>query len=137
MVRGSPPHSRGRLFGGIKTAVEVGLTPAFAGKTLGDWCRSFRPQAHPRIRGEDKHICWAYRREQGSPPHSRGRHFRIGVLGVLVGLTPAFAGKTRCRILDECHNRAHPRIRGEDYLWATAESEAETTGENEATFVVV
>ena len=112
---GSPPHSRGRPSHVGQSYSGNGLTPAFAGKTPYRHIRRRRDRAHPRIRGEDFPNSFCRERFQGSPPHSRGRPYRRRYMNCAPGLTPAFAGKTRCMRLCRHTMRAHPRIRGEDF----------------------
>ena len=50
---GSPPHSRGRLAVKASDQITIGLTPAFAGKTVWRGALFCVFGAHPRIRGED------------------------------------------------------------------------------------
>ena len=91
-----------------------GLTPAFAGKTACPVLCLLRRGAHPRIRGEDIHHAAATGSYRGSPPHSRGRLAVASDVDQLVGLTPAFAGKTYHPSHYTGFGGAHPRIRGED-----------------------
>ena len=52
----------------------------------------------------------------GSPPHARGRRFRMGRGTFPRGITPACAGKT-CRLGRRGTGRPdHPRMRGEDLI---------------------
>ena len=70
--RGSPPHTRGILFGGRNPAFFCGITPAYAGNTQMGIYLSRLCQDHPRIRGEYEKQR-SYRQYQpGSPPHTRG-----------------------------------------------------------------
>ena len=111
---GSPPHSRGRRGLEAGAGVCVGLTPAFAGKTLAEAGLPEHEWAHPRIRGEDAPFACDGREKLGSPPHSRGRRPCARPPCRRRGLTPAFAGKTARKSRLACGRRAHPRIRGED-----------------------
>lgn len=52
---------------------------------------------HPRVGGEK--LCSSLMRAlwSGSPPHGRGKGIVNGRAGLLVGITPALAGKSLCR----------------------------------------
>ena len=68
---------------------------------------------HPRICGE-KEVCEYGEVEiQGSPPHMRGKECWHLVKVRLIGITPAYAGKSFYKAHpSECH-WDHPRICGE------------------------
>ena len=51
-------------------------------------------EAHPRIRGEYLISYGTIDTQSGSPPHSRGIPLTALSVGMLIGLTPAFAGNT-------------------------------------------
>ena len=73
LLKGSPPHMRGKdLIFEIVHRV-LGITPAYAGKRCGRASATRSTRDHPRICGEkiapDKEIA----REWGSPPHMRGK----------------------------------------------------------------
>ena len=52
-IHGSPPHARGRHSGCRSGRVRTGITPACAGKTVGNAGVFYRLPDHPRMRGED------------------------------------------------------------------------------------
>ena len=71
-------------------------------------------EVHPRIRGEDRGRGRGCLRDQGSPPHTRGRWEFCQKRFSFTRFTPAYAGKiSGCRC-PPCRARVHPRIRGED-----------------------
>ena len=114
VIRGSPPHARGRL--GVK--VDAGricwITPACAGKTGGlsgpfNLCKD-----HPRMRGEDELWIATMRGRGGSPPHARGRLVRSPDPNLPDRITPACAGKTASEAASLHGWLDHPRMRGED-----------------------
>ena len=92
--RGSPPHARGRplTFGNMR--LDLGITPACAGKTM------------VKVR-----CVW---RPSGSPPHARGRPPDWVEPLAYSRITPACAGKTVMPNLAQHNTRDHPRMRGED-----------------------
>ena len=92
-TKGSPPRMRGKAQHPLFDTLDVGITPACAGKR----CRSpaFRsmPWDHPRMCGEKVPITCVPKYALGSPPHVRGKAFRVGLAGRILGITPAHAGK--------------------------------------------
>ena len=119
---GSPPRMRGKVpLGGGEVGPD-GITPAYAGKR---WCISdggYGPQDHPRVCGEKSQELLKAARQAGSPPRMRGKAPLHRELELLVGITPAYAGKS---VLHRCRQPAlwdHPRVCGEklygrrDYL---------------------
>ena len=74
---GSPPHARGRLPVVLCGWGAGGITPACAGKTTSAESSIWADADHPRMRGEDvRQIQWGGK-QNGSPPHARGRHLRV------------------------------------------------------------
>ena len=51
-TRGSPPHARGKVFQTRHHVINVGITPARAGKSKSGWSRKGSFEDHPRTRGE-------------------------------------------------------------------------------------
>ena len=95
IAEGSPPHARGRpSFGGMSRFC-TGITPACAGKTSMSDAPVKISGDHPRMRGEDLKPAGQMIIEGGSPPHARGRLGMMFLAGVVRGITPACAGKTR------------------------------------------
>ena len=114
VCRGSSPLMRGKRLVGTLFQERVGLIPAHAGKTL----RGSRPlagsRAHPHARGENMRQSARVSFFPGSSPLMRGKIALLGVVLRSVGLIPAHARKTECK-LDGCSAcRAHPRSRGEN-----------------------
>ena len=115
-VVGSPPHARGRRDAIYYSDPITGITPACAGKTGVEVIPNVVRKDHPRMRGEDSPAGFAKSLGNGSPPHARGRH-GVGLpAGVVVGITPACAGKTRIPASAPPRRTHHPRMRGEDSL---------------------
>ena len=93
-TRPSPPHARGRRMRQIDAQMDVGITPACAGKTISETEPTARRSDHPRMRGEDPFIgAWFYG-DGGSPPHARGRPSSLLPTPTANRITPACAGKT-------------------------------------------
>ena len=113
-VKGSPPRMRGRRSSKRGTPHDHRLTPAYAGKTPRRALPASACRAHPRVCGEDPPSSPSRTGATGSPPRMRGRlAWRKGDVAD-VGLTPAYAGKTRSRASRRRVGRAHPRVCGED-----------------------
>ena len=114
LLRGSPPHTRGRS-ADIEDGYSVQrFTPAYAGKIRQNQPGICRRQVHPRIRGEDYAADRKGSPETGSPPHTRGRFLTVMHRAERLGFTPAYAGKIACNRKCTARPRVHPRIRGED-----------------------
>ena len=92
-LRGSPPHTRGRLEPLQNQAQKLGFTPAYAGKISRNYQSTCKNRVHPRIRGEDAFIITADDGYVGSPPHTRGRSRFTSNLYCRSRFTPAYAGK--------------------------------------------
>ena len=117
-VLGSPPRGRGKVGAALLHPLAVGITPAWAGKSLGLVRVTLRDRDHPRIGGEK-----AYRQTVpglglGSPPRRRGKGQALLADDFGVGSTPAQAGKSSARFPHRTSARDHPRIGGEKRLTA-------------------
>ena len=112
--QGSSPRGRGKLAGTGALTEDLGLIPAWAGKT--DWGQGHLAgcKAHPRVGGENRYQCFREYPFLGSSPRGRGkqRWFHSPALGP--GLIPAWAGKTRRGGLHLRGAGAHPRVGGEN-----------------------
>lgn len=92
---GSPPHVRGRAKCQLFLLDMGGITPACAGKSLRLCISQSLGQDHPRMCGEERTLLSTTKTPSGSPPHVRGRDLVGEHVGVVVGITPARAGKRR------------------------------------------
>ena len=70
--------------------------------------------AHPRSRGENNGPVPLPSPPLGSSPLMRGKRRRLQVAGIVPGLIPTHAGKTRGRRRRSCRGWTHPRLRGEN-----------------------
>ena len=111
---GSSPLTRGgRVVPGKKTP-QIGLIPAYAGRTTGrEDCGPWE-EAHPRLRGADNRPDILDPENQGSSPLTRGGLGAIGYFVTALGLIPAYAGRTGAPSKSARVTRAHPRLRGAD-----------------------
>ena len=112
-VSGSPPRMRGKGERPEEGRGQVGITPAYAGKSNKSICCTTNQKDHPRVCGEKPAYYKALCLGRGSPPRMRGK----GILPPLafghVGITPAYAGKRPCAALNRKPCRDHPRVCGE------------------------
>ena len=111
--QGSPPHTRGTLYGKSSTGETDRITPAYTGNTLYHQSCLICQQDHPRIHGE--HIVTALQQPNctGSPPHTRGTPFEHKRRIFFDGITPAYTGNTGRSSTPSKRHRDHPRIHGE------------------------
>ena len=89
------------------------VSPAYAGKSLMTRLFSNRNWDHPRICGEKLLLSPVSRARSGSPPRMRGKGNSLGFSGVIVGITPAYAGKSHSLSGFSASIWDHPRVCGE------------------------
>ena len=94
LVMGSPPRVRGKDSVCNESAPLVGITPAYAGKSLSVPTHGSRPGDHPRVCGEKLPIQPLIGLLVGSPPRVRGKGGFGFPVGLSLGITPACAGKS-------------------------------------------
>ena len=123
---GSPPPMRGKGLGNPFSHRQVGITPAYAGKSSSFFAISSACWDHPRLCGEKPQTAVLFLRRSGSPPPMRGKAVSSLVSSTLSRITPAYAGKS---CFARCHNyrrRDHPRLCGEKR--ATSGRSSRSTG---------
>ena len=110
---GSPPRMRGKA-GQIQSQTpELGITPAYAGKSLRLCILSRLLQDHPRVCGEKKNVRLTKNSLAGSPPRMRGKEIYQCRSVRIPRITPAYAGKRhKTRNLFSAKTD-HPRVCGE------------------------
>ena len=74
---GSPPHARGKEYPDLQRRKPRRITPACAGKRNEQHKNTRFQRDHPRMRGEKPGMIFVYLSRLGSPPHARGKVFRI------------------------------------------------------------
>ena len=94
-VVGSPPLARGKELSKNNSKSMFGITPACAGKRMMRLCPLTGNKDHPRLRGEKSNMKKATETMMGSPPLARGKVRGCIASILLVGITPACAGKSR------------------------------------------
>ena len=105
---------RGKLGSSFFTAPNCRITPADAGKTSVCIICNIFAWDHPRGCGENNNRKRIFRISAGSPPQVRGKPFSSTEIGKKKGITPAGAGKTRCRRCIRVIRQDHPRRCGEN-----------------------
>ena len=117
--KGSPPRVRGKANANCVGTHKTGITPACAGKSHAGPGNGGTGQDHPRVCGEKLHCSSPAPVAAGSPPRVRGKAAGASVGRLVVGITPACAGKSmRCRMLHKTH-WDHPRVCGEKLSFGT------------------
>ena len=113
---GSSPRGRGKQPSALLGGCQLGLIPAWAGKTSIGRVPLTIPWAHPRVGGENMKKADAEALKQGSSPRGRGKRRARRQRGSRAGLIPAWAGKTLTIESAPEITPAHPRVGGENDL---------------------
>ena len=104
---------RGKASCILVSSSTVGITPAYAGKRgqppSGPCCR----WDHPRVCGEKSMMSRVVFCTVGSPPRVRGKVQLQPWQPTALGITPAYAGKSRSQPRTAPRHRDHPRVCGE------------------------
>ena len=90
---GSPPRMRGKGFRVVQRLLELGITPAYAGKSDKIYDSITGNKDHPRVCGEKVSVLFNACLSWGSPPRMRGKAPRYFMICSSLGITPAYAGK--------------------------------------------
>ena len=113
--RGSPPRMRGKALPRPALAPLGGITPAYAGKSSVRVPLPLALRDHPRVCGEKRFASPGGLRRSGSPPRMRGKVNNDITAAGLLGITPAYAGKSADRRLRAAGQQDHPRVCGEKH----------------------
>ena len=73
LLPGSPPRGRGKAGNHVNHASNLGITPAWAGKSDFSLSQPSVPQDHPRVGGEKATTHCRQSNRAGSPPRGRGK----------------------------------------------------------------
>ena len=104
---------RGKVVAHCGCIFDVGITPAYAGKSSRERQERQRRRDHPRVCGE-KHVIQLNRTWfLGSPPRMRGKVRSSLIVAALTGITPAYAGKRVLFATLIAPKKDHPRVCGE------------------------
>ncbi len=115
---GTPPRRRGGRGRTCGANRPVRNTPALAGRTRARSSPPRRPAEHPRVGGEDSPTGGSTSSLSGTPPRRRGGPTRGPVHADRHRNTPASAGRTSRTGLRRTPGSEHPRVGGEDDLFA-------------------
>ena len=136
-LKGSPPRVRGKGQAACEIVVELGITPAYAGKRSYGCGTEQCGRDHPRVCGEKFRFILLSLLSSGSPPRVRGKAGGCRTAAASSGITPAYAGKsagsghgglcfwdhprvcgekTEYRALVTAHQGSPPRMRGKVFI---------------------
>ena len=104
---------RGKDCGVADMVLPVRITPAYAGKRFDNDIDKFISRDHPRVCGEKSAYMREAWRQQGSPPRMRGKEHNPVTYIHLLGITPAYAGKSLLNVDGAFCLEDHPRVCGE------------------------
>ena len=110
---GSPPRMRGKVVHFFGAHLPDGITPAYAGKSSQTAEHPSIMQDHPRVCGEKSSPTSSHRKGQGSPPRMRGKALAPAPTIDIIGITPAYAGKSSYNPAKTGGGKDHPRVCGE------------------------
>ena len=97
-IEGSPPPMRGKVVKLRYSRIHMGITPAYAGKSLYRLYKGFRYQDHPRLCGEKTNLDLGELGQRGSPPPMRGKGYKAIRSRCSRRITPAYAGKRKASV---------------------------------------
>ena len=112
---GSPPPMRGKASDSVYSPRRTGITPAYAGKRKSGLDSTKNIRDHPRLCGEKFRSKFVLSRCKGSPPPMRGKELLEALEDTDDRITPAYAGKRKCRRCPIWYTGDHPRLCGEKY----------------------
>ena len=104
---------RGKEVSTCGQAGPVGITPAYAGKSTGKSSTLALNWDHPRVCGEKLLSLGVNLTRLGSPLRMRGKDSQFRITRSWWTITPAYAGKRRCKAASVWLFRDHPRVCGE------------------------
>ena len=104
---------RGKEVSHSPRTLVLGITPAYAGKRWTGETATVNVGDHPRLCGE-KCVSYEYGfKIRGSPPPMRGKVMESGESAAIMGITPAYAGKSHDVYKHHRSFQDHPRLCGE------------------------
>ena len=104
---------RGKVTAGSPLVNDIGITPAYAGKSVGTCYPHGTVWDHPRLCGEKFSIFLTCGVVTGSPPPMRGKGSGGGGGHRGDRITPAYAGKSPTKTPNTPCKKDHPRLCGE------------------------
>ena len=111
--QGSPPRGRGKACKWSSQSRNMGITPAWAGKSAVNRTDDNNTKDHPRVGGEKSVVLKFNNVEMGSPPRGRGKVRILPLTRLGFRITPAWAGKSEKKGCRPSSYRDHPRVGGE------------------------
>ena len=120
LLVGSPPRGRGKVQLDDPEEGDLGITPAWAGKSSALCLGRFGGWDHPRVGGEKIVGICVVLPHLGSPPRGRGKAACGALAGGVQRITPAWAGKRFCKEIAPPSVEDHPRVGGEKHKVTTA-----------------
>ena len=114
VILGSPPRMREKRELEAEMTSYLGITPAYAGKTIKCYRLYSLNRDHPRVCG--KNCVWFIFMldKPGSPPHMWEKPCQNNKDADCTGITPACAGKTCKRMYSHHLEWDHPRVCGKN-----------------------
>ena len=113
--QGSPPRVRGKVPYQKDKIKQRGITPACAGKRMCITTWDSQNRDHPRVCGEKVPCADGCGPLKGSPPRVRGKAGGSSGVCLIMGITPACAGKSSSAGSVWQSSRDHPRVCGEKF----------------------
>ena len=110
---------RGKGVRPVRAPADLGITPAYAGKSRTRWGTLSARWDHPRLCGEKSSGIVTSVPFVGSPPPMRGKALAFPCICTKLRITPAYAGKRHAPPAKHSVKRDHPRLCGEKLLRAT------------------
>ena len=107
---------RGKARRQAQSVAYLGITPAYAGKSDVIASTFGTIQDHPRLCGEKVLASVRHLSAAGSPPPMRGKADNFALQTHDKGITPAYAGKSKDRLVTASGKSDHPRLCGEKCL---------------------
>ena len=104
---------RGKAYRTVPNIENLGITPAYAGKSHTYCYGDCMARDHPRVCGEKGQGAGEATDHIGSPPRMRGKGQALLADNTGVGITPAYAGKSIFISLLIKFIQDHPRVCGE------------------------
>ena len=106
---------RGKGSVSVLQSAEIGITPAYAGKSFHECHRVIKSGDHPRLCGEKTGSQCSLEKKKGSPPPMRGKVTEAETVTKEDRITPAYAGKSRTLYAEAKNYEDHPRLCGEKH----------------------
>ena len=111
---GTSPRMRGKQTAYSADEVKARNIPAHAGKTYRMAKEWILAGEHPRVCGENCGRWWSPTRWAGTSPRMRGKHADDPRQVDAMRNIPAYAGKTKFRVVHSFGVQEHPRVCGEN-----------------------